>query len=206
MANIARYGFRWKYSQLDPNQASPPIERKRVASGYQAAPSAVNVNLWPGDPVKLVNDGTVALAAAGDAIYGVIASIQPYFDGAKMVSGSSLPGGTTYGSVLERQSFLNVIPVASQVFAVSADDNTTATTEAGYNALIEENADISINQVSGDLHAYPKLDISDHKTATAQCRIIDIDRSVTLDFSAVDLPLLVVFNEVQQAPFVTAGV
>lgn len=204
--NTALYGFRWQYSLAG---RDPTILRCRVASGYQAAPGGVNVDLNPGDPVILVNDGTVALAAATQSIFGVVQGIGQYYNsgiGAMVPGGPSLPGGVTYGTKLERQSFIYVCLAANQVFEIDADDNVTATTEAGYNALIEENCDITINQVSGDTHAYPLLDISDHKTATAQVRIIDLARQGNFDFSGTRVKLLVTINEVQQAPYVTAGV
>jgi len=204
--NAAQYGFRWQFSLVGRDM---PIVRKRVASGYQAAPGGVNVDLNVGDPVILVNDGTIALAAAGNSIYGIIAGIGQYYNagiGAKVPGGPSLPGGTAYGTNLDNQSIVFVVPAANQVFEIDCDDNVTATTEAAYIALIEENADITINQVSGSTTAKPLLDISDHKTATAGCRIVDLGKQGNFDYSGTRVKLLVTVNEVQQAPYVTAGV
>lgn len=204
--NLAQYGFRWQYSLASED---PIAFRVRVASGYQASPGGVNVDLNVGDPVIMVSDGTVALAAATNPVYGIVDGIGPYYNagiGAMVPGGPALPGGTTYGSNLARQSFIYILPVANQVFEVDADDNVTATTEAAYNALIGENCDITINQVSGDTHAYPLLDISTHVTTSAQCRIIDIGRQGNTDFAGTRVKLLVTFNKVQQAPYVTTGV
>lgn len=206
--NPAKYGFRWQQNRGGANMK--PL-RVRVASGYQAAPGAVNVDLNVGDPVKKVNDGTVALCAAGDATFGIVVGIGPYYVGAPinaMVSGGvSLPGGTTYGTLLERQSFIYIVPAADQIFEVDADDKTTFTTEATYNAAIGENVDITINQVAGDTHAYPKADISTHATTnTLVWRIVDLARWPGQDYSGANVKLLVTCNVVQQAPFQTTGV
>jgi hypothetical protein len=166
----------------------------------------VNVDLNVGDPVKLVSDGTVALAAAGDSIYGVITGVAPYYDGTTMVFNNKLPGGTTYGSVLERTSYVYVLPVAGLVFEVDCDENTTATTQAAYTAFIEENCDLSLNADATTKQARPLLDISTHVTTTAQWRIYDLSRRIDQDFSGTRVKLLVVCNEVQQAPYVTTGV
>lgn len=202
--NPGLYGFRWVKSRT--GSGIPVVEYYAVASAYQAAPGGVNVDLNIGDPVKKVNDGTVALAAATDAIFGIIADIAPYWDGTKKVRSNRLPGGTTYGSLLDRESRVGIILFADNIFEVVCDDSSTATTQAAYTALIGENADITINQVSGDTHAYPKLDISDHKTATAQCRLVALSNRVDIDYAGANVPLLVTGNEVQQAPFQVTGV
>lgn len=204
--NAALYGARFQYSRGGPNEK---VMRVRVASAYQASPGGVSVDLNVGDPIKKVNDGTIALCAAGDAIFGWVAGIGQYYSaaiGGIVPGGVSLPGGTTYGSVLERQSFVFITPAAGMVFEMDVDDNTTATTEAGYTALIGENCDITINQVSGDTHAYPLVDISDHKTGTAQLRIVDLARYIPQDYSGTRVKLLMTTNEVQEAPFQTTGV
>lgn len=204
--NAALYGLRWVESRF--GSAYPAVEKFPVASAYQAAPGGVNVDLNIGDPVKKVNDGTVALCAAGDATFGVVVGVLPYYDGAKMVRANRLPGGTTYGSNLERQSFVEIIPIAGQIFECIVDDNTTATTQAAYTAFIGENVDISINQTSGDTHAYPKLHITGHEAggATKVWRIVGLSRRNNIDFTGLNVPLLVTGNLVQQAPWQTTSV
>ena len=204
--NMALYGFRWQRSRFDVLELT---ERAYVASAYQAAPSAINVDLRPGDPVVKVSDGTVALAAAGNATYGIVAGIGQYFDGEVMrPGGASLPGGTTWGTLSERISVVHIIPVAGQVFEIDCDDATTATTEAAYRAFIGENCDISINAVSGDKRAYPLLDISTHETSgnSRVWRIVDLALGGNLDFSGTRVKLLVTAAQVQQAPFAVNGV
>jgi hypothetical protein len=204
--NPALYGFRWVESRT--GSAYPSLERFPVASAYQAAPGGVNVDLNIGDPVKKVNDGTVALCAAGDACFGIVAGVAPYYDGTKMARANRLPGGTTYGTNLERQSFVFLILAADNIFEAVCDDAVTFTTQATYTAAIGENVDITINQVSADTHAYPKLDISTHETggATKVWRIVGLSKKNNVDFTGANVPLLVTGNLVQQAPWQTTSV
>lgn len=204
--NPALYGFRWVESRT--GSGYPVTHRFPVASAYQAAPGGVNVDLNVGDPVKKVNDGTVALCAAGDATFGIIVGISPYFDGSKMVRGKSLPGGTTYGSNLERTSYVHIALAADNIFECVCDDAVTFTTQATYTAAIGENVDITINQVSGSTLATPKLDISVHETGGAAkvWRIVGLSFKNNIDYSGANVPLLVTGNLVQQAPFQTTSV
>lgn len=201
--NTHLYGFRY-HSNLN-GVACPQPLKMRVASAYQAAPSAINCDLNVGDPVKYVSDGTIALAAAGESIFGVIVGIGPTnYSGSGFAYTKSLPGGTT--SSLARPIFVHVLPVASLLFEVDVDENTTATTEATYITYIGENADHSLNPVAGSTLADPMLDISGHQTATAGWRIVDVSRRPDTDYSGTYVKLIVSCNEVQQAPYVTAGV
>lgn len=202
--NAIMYGFRWQRSRGGTNLVP---ERVRVASAYQASPGGISVDLRPGDPVKKVSDGTVALVAVGDPTFGIVVGIGPYFDGTRMRPGGvSLPGGTAYGTLLERQSIIYIVPVAGEVFEIDCDDNVTATTEATFNSYIGENCDITLNAVAGSTYANPRLDISTHNTtATLDWRIVDIARFPN-DFTGNYVKLLVTANTVQQAPIQATGV
>jgi hypothetical protein len=177
-----------------------------VASNPTFTSNGITVSLRPGDPVKKVSDGTVILAAAGDALFGVVCDVLPFFDGTKMVRAAALPSATTYGSNLERQSKVAIYLMEGNLFECICDDATTATTQAAYTAFIGENLDLSMNGVSGDLNAYPKLDISSHATADGQLRIVNLSYRPNIDYSGANVPLIVTGNEVQQAPDVTVGV
>lgn len=206
--NASLYGFRWQKIMGAGQGDLQPI-RCPVASAYQAAPSATNVDLNVGDPVKRVSDGTVALCAAGDATYGIIVGIAPFWDSVQKVMrfGNALPGGTTYGTVVPRQSFVWVVPVANQIFEVDCDDNVTFTTYLTYQAAIGENCDITINQSSSTAKANPRLDISTHATTnTLVWRIVDIPRQDAQDYTGNFVKLLVQANVVQQAPYQATGV
>lgn len=206
--NQALYGFRWQ-KQLGLGSTPQPF-RAFVATGYQATSNAINVDLRPGDPVKRVSDGSVALLAAGTEVpYGIILAIAPFYDSVlgAMKFGNSLPGGTAWGTITDRQSVVSVVPVANQVFEIDADDNTTFTTLAGYQAAFGENADLTMNGVSGDTHAYPKLDISTHATTnTLNWRILETATRVNQDYSGANVKLLVTANIAQQAPYTILGV
>lgn len=207
--NQINYGFRWQRSQLGRADSQPNEEF--VASGYQAAPGAVNVDLNVGDVVKRAADGSLTLCVATEAAYGVIDYIYPSWDAVNNVMRftGSLPGGTAWGTVQDRRSRLGVIPVAGHVFEVDCDDAVTATTEGQYRALIGQNCDISINAVAATRKANPRLDISTQNvTATLIWRIVGIAPRLpgSIDFSGNYVKLLVTANVVQQAPFQPLGI
>lgn len=203
--NAVRYGFTW-YRTRAGGTAPKPL-RVRVASGYQGSVSSVNVDLQIGEPVKKVSDGTVAHAAAGDAIFGVVVGVGPYYNSTlgAMLPSNRLPGGTTATVGTDRESAVYIIPAADQEFLCCADDNTTATTISGYIAFIGENAD-HVTATAVAPNGNYLLDISDHKTGSAQWRIVDIAPFPAIDYTGNYVPLIVTCNEVQQAPFQTTGV
>ncbi len=181
-----------------------------VASAYQGQNGgAQSIDLCIGDPVKRVSDGTVAHAAAGDVvIMGVVVGICPFWSASlgAMTFGDRLPGGTTYTTLLDRQSFVMVQPVNDMIFEVDCDDAVTATTFLTYQALIGENCDHAYT-VGSEPISDCNLDISDHKTATAQWRIVDISPTMNnRDFSGAFVKLLVTCNESTFPPFSTSGI
>lgn len=203
--NEIRYGFRWQKGFGSRTDCEP--FRAFVATGYQAAPGAVNVDLNVGDVVKRVSDGSVSLCVAAEAPYGVIVGIAPYYDTSlgAMKIGNSLPGGTAWGTLTERQSVVWVVPVANQVFEADCDDNVTATTLAGYQAFYGENVELSINAVAP--RANPRVDISLHATTnTLMWRILEVAPRVNQDFTGNYVKLLVTANIAQQAPYTVLGV
>src|SRR4051812_24781483 len=133
--NPARYGFRW-HSSLQGTSHPKPV-RGRVASGLSSSvsPGPVTCNLNVGDPVKMVNDGTFAMCASGDAVYGIIEGFWAQsFSGnlpAYLAFLDNLPSGTTW-SGLDNQIFLQIVPAAGQIFEAICDDNTTAVLETTY--------------------------------------------------------------------------
>lgn len=208
--NQYQYGFRW-HSFLHGGTGRPAPVKKRLASGLAitANPGAVSVDLNVGDPVKLVNDGTITLAAAGDSIYGIVDGIGPTdFVGSAVGSAwnTKVPTGTTGTVGGEREIYVHVLPAAGSIFRVVCDDNVTATTLAAYIAFIEENCDHVFIPDATNKKAKPALDISTHAAATSGWRIHDMTRQINQDPSGAFFEVLVTCNEVQQAPFVTAGV
>lgn len=211
--NTHEYGFRWVKGEL--GQVTPPIQRVRLASAYQPAAGGTNVDLHPGDPLQIASTGTGTICVGSEGTqsitYGIYVGQGPEFDGTVMQPRNKHIGGSgAYGTNLERQTYVYVIPVAGQIFEIDCDDSSTATTEAAYYALIGENADfvlVADTTNTNDPKADPKLDISTHATTSAlQCRIVDIAPRVNTDFSGLNVRLRVVFNKVQQSPYNTTGV
>src|SRR3990167_5737804 len=105
------YGFRYVRSRY--GSAFPGLIYKTVATGQDDVDdAAVSVNLRPGDPVKLVSTGGVTLAVTTDAVFGIIHTIGPYWDGAKMVFGKHLPNQNSWGTVEDRRPMLGIIPAS----------------------------------------------------------------------------------------------
>lgn len=194
MANTTLRGFRWHHSKNGAKQ--PPIIWQHVADDYAT-------KLCRGDALKYVTDG-LERAAAGDAIICGVMVGAKYWDGTFYKHSKYVPASTSYDTNLARQTKIGFIPVGGQVFEVDADDGVTATTEAGYLALINENADHIVE--SGSLNiSYMALDISDHKTATAQWRIVGVAGYPNQDFASSRVKLLVECNESAEPTYSTSG-
>lgn len=148
-----------------------------VASGYNTA------DLYVGDPVSPVNDGSVIRTVAGSAtgIFGVITAILQFrnSDGVLVRNGKYIPSGTTWTADAERTQVM-VMPAASALFEVDADDGASITTIAGARSAVGENCDhIYVTPDQGLALSGALLDISTHAvTATLQWRV----------FAALDQP------------------
>lgn len=193
MANTTLRGFRWVRSEF--GTGKPPIAEMPVASAYGTV-------LCPGDALKFAADGSLARAAAGDALVShIMVGVRQYWDGTIRRPGKFLPV-STWGTDLTKQSIIRCIPVTGQVFEVDADDGTTAATETTMQALINENCDLVVE--SGSLNiSYMALDISTHVTTSAQFRIVDISKRLDQDFTASRVKLLVQANESELAGYLT---
>jgi hypothetical protein len=208
MDNIAIYGFRpfvGRYS------ADAPIVEKFVATAYQAAPGAVNVDLNIGDPVIRVSDGSVAIAVAGatNPVHGVIVGVPRIWDaglGAVRPS-DKVPGGTAWTSI-DRQTRVLVRLAMGTLWEVDVDDAVTATTLAAYQAFIGENVNIIYSASATTGKASPKVDISLHATTnTFQCNIVDVSPSQNnQDFAGGNVKLIVQFNLPDENPPLILGV
>jgi hypothetical protein len=173
--NTLRYGFRpWKPKFGDNFQ----VLRMPLASAYRPTltigAGSVYVPLRAGDVVKYLNDGTCSIAAGTESdtpdtvMYGVVAGFEPLFDGTKMVPSNYYPSaGVTYGSNIERESRVLIIPVESAYFEVCADDAVTATTYAAHLLLGGQNCR-HVYSLSGAStpDTGTLLDISDHNTTS----------------------------------------
>lgn len=198
MANLLRGGFRWVGSKTAPAGMSMPVIILPVASAYGTV-------LYRGLPVKLASTGTIQAAAPGDAVYGIFDGAEQYYDGTQVRKGASLPV-STYGSNLSRQSKARVIPVRDQFFEIDADDASTFTTQATYQAAVGENAEWAAGTPVGD-QSGALLDISGHATTnTLSVRIENIPNQEEQDFAALGVKLTVSFNLIQDATSSATGV
>jgi hypothetical protein len=177
------------------------IERA-IADAYQHTVSS-NVDIGVGDPVKLVSTGTVAAATAGDAVYGVISAVKQYWDGSRLRSGSVVPGGSTGGGLIARQTRVLVLPASAYIWEVDVDENTTFTTYATYQDAIGENADLIETRtlINGVYRSRPRLDISTNATTHSLVfRIEGIsDTKNNVDYAGANVKLLVSVNKTEEA-------
>jgi hypothetical protein len=187
--NVRRYGFRWASSA---NGSSQPVTvRKHVASGVTFSDGSNTVPLSAGDPVKLKSDGGVELAASGNAVYGIVLGVGPYWDGTKMVRGSTLPSGTTWGTNYERQSWVYVAPASQGLWEIDAEDS-SYTSEATYRNAVNLQFDHAFDTAI-TTSAWPQLKTSTAGATTDKTwRLEDISPTVeNQDFSGLYVKLLV---------------
>jgi hypothetical protein len=198
--NRAGYGFRFYRSKY-----GRPLEnciRKLVASNatFSVTGGATAVGLGAGDPVKLVNDGTVMLANGAettpDDIWGVVVGVGPYWDGTLMQQKKVLPSNAVWGTNMSRASYVWVVPIEQAYWEIDADDATTATTEAAYMAFIGENVSMVLTGASGELRAAPKVDISTHATTNSlKLRIFEISTTAdNVDYAGLNVKVVVEVN------------
>lgn len=190
--NTTRRGFRWAYAKNGAKM--PPVRWVHVADDY-------GTKLCIGDAVKFVADGLERAAAGNANICGVINACK-YWDGTYYKHSRLVPASTSYDTNLSRQTKLGIIPVQGQVFEVDADDKTTATTLAGYQALINENCDHVIESGTDNV-SYMALDISTHVITSAQWRIVGIKEEPNQDYSGLRVKLFVECNESEEPAFST---
>lgn len=208
MDNPAIYGLRPFFGRYS---ADAPAQRAFVATAYQASPGGTNVDLNIGDPVIRVSDGSVAIAVAGagNAIYGVIVAVEKIWDaglGATRPS-DKVPGGTVWASI-DRQTRVLVRLAQGTLWEVDVDDAVTATTLAGYQAFIGENVNLIYSASATTGKASPKVDISGHATTnTFQFNIVDVSPTcMNMDFAGANVKLIVQCNLPDENPPLILGV
>jgi hypothetical protein len=203
MDNMAKYGFRWSISAN--SHPCPNPLRRHVADGYQAKAdnTTSNVDLNIGDPVKIMADGTVALANTGEAVEAIITGIEPYWNGSAMQPTNRLPGGTTGGGLFERKSAVLIVPANSGYWEADMVPLVVGGTEALYEAMIGENIDhVIVADVSNPSQpkANPKLS-GVHTSVSAQWRFMGIATTfANQDFAGNNVKMLVRINESTETP------
>lgn len=219
MDNVKRYGIRWSTGYNGKPHPQPIEMAVASAANFSISGYGTNVNLNVGDPVKLNTDGTVSLAGGNEngqtsqAIWGIVVGMggQGYFNGTRMVRSQNLPSGVTYGTAIDRQSKVLVVPASGGFWEVDCDDIVTATTYLAYQALIGENVDHQLVPAAATavtLSANPVLDISGHNPATAglSFRIVGVSQTVeNQDFAGQWVKLIVSVNDGAEPFFTNVG-
>jgi hypothetical protein len=207
-ANRAKYGFRF-FRGIDGSLNMPAPEEMIVATSqsFDVSGGAANVYLRPGDPVIKLSTGGVNLCNGTEnsqtavGPYGIVVGIKSYWDGTVMKPSNRLPSDIAWGTNLDRQSKVYVIPFNAAIWEIDVDDSSTATTEAAYQAFIGENADYQLKGASGESYAAPRLDISTHATTnTPTCRIVGVSPSMENRYFDGDYVKLLVRANLAQVP------
>ena len=198
--NVAKYGLR----PYQANGAVPKAQRMSVASGYDGVDNAAaSVVISPGDPVKLVSTGTVALCQDTEACWGVVQSVLPYWNAAEgvMTPSRTLPNQVVWGTIEERRYWLMVVPVNNSQWEIDCDDATTATTFTAYQLLVGQNVEVKLNGNTTLTTAKPQCDISTvATTGTLIWRIEGISQSEdNKDFSGANVKVVLSCNVSQAA-------
>ena len=215
--NSHKYGFRFARSLH--GEPQPQIQRMRLASAYSPSANGTAVGLEVGDPVELLSTGYVDLCPGVEATpgtagnpWGIVMGFGPLYNSqlGRMDPSAYYPtGGITYSTNLERMSYVWVCPVFGNLWSLDCDDNTTATTEAAYVALLGENVEhiLAVDTTNANRpKADPFLHITGHATTnTFHWRIVDYSMSVGQDFSGKNVSLIVQANVTSEAPFTALG-
>lgn len=204
MANIAMGGARWVKRRGGLNLEGR--EECPVASAYGTA-------IFFGDLVKRVSDGTIAAAAAGDAIYGIAAGVVRFKNSAGVfpVAQNHLPASITYTGAPHisnpQASIVAVIPLSKDDI-IEMDVDTAVATITAAQDLVGNNFDIVAtagNSTSGR-SGYVVNNASGQGTGTAQLRLLEIVPDPLNDVTAVNWKGRFLVNEsTEPAPGTATG-
>lgn len=220
MPNTHTYGFRFARS-FDGNE-TPQTIVKPIASGYApntgadgAGGTAVNLNI--GDPVQLLNDGTVRLVQPGaatdgtdmdDRTFGIVAGFPRLMVGGFPRPNGFYTSGTTYTGD-DQQTLCKIIPVHDNIFEIDCDTTGQPTTKAAWQSLVGTANFIYtvLTSGAGAPKANPRLDISTHNETTQlnQLRVVGLSKRFDQQDPTLEhVTLEVIFNEQQLFPTVVS--
>lgn len=223
MANTHRYGFRFArgVSATDP----PAIFTIPIATGY--APTTIvgagtSVNLNIGDPVRLLEDGTIGLVQAGqdvaaanadsdDYALGIVVGFPRVLVGGYPRPGSFYTSGTAYtgGIGSDNAPLVSIIPVEGNVFELDSAAAPSPATLSGALAYTGMTAAMSYSVLTsgnGQPKANPLLDLSTAVAGGAnQCQLVIVGlgkSGYTQDFTAANVTFQVMWGakQLQSSP------
>lgn len=219
MANQHNYGFRWFRSIHGGD--TPQCFTLPIASGYApntgadgSGGTAVNLNI--GDPVQILDDGTVRLVQPGaattaavldDATFGIVAGFPRVKSNGAVKPESFYTSGTTYsGGIAGAEATLcTIIPVLGNIFEVDcgAAPGTSFDTAAEWAGAVGAQVHFTYSVLTagrGQPKANPLLDMSSINSTTGirQLRIVGMSKlGDTQEFDGASVRMQVMFNAVQ---------
>ncbi len=218
MANQHNYGFRF-FRSLSGND-TPQIFTLPIASTYApntgvdgSGGTAVNLNI--GDPVQLIDGGTLRLVQPGQATttavlddntFGIVAGFaQVKISGAIRPNGF-YPSGTVYSGGIQgaEATLVTVIPVKDNIFEIDAgaapgasfDDQNEWASAVGKGAHFTYSV---LTAGIGQPKANPLISTTfNSTTGISQLRIVGLSKlGGAQDYTAANVRLQVIFNAVQ---------
>jgi hypothetical protein len=218
MPNQHNYGFRF-FRSLSGSD-TPQIFTLPIASGYApntgvdgAGGTAVNLNV--GDPVQLIDGGTLRLVQPGqatttavldDATFGVVVGFARVFVNGGIRPNSYYPSGTTYTGGIGGQNatLVSVIPVKDNIFEIDAGaaPGTSFDDQSEWAGAVGKGAHFTYSVLTsgiGQPKANPLISTTfDSTTGVRQLRVVGLSKlGDTQDYTAANVRLQVMFNAVQ---------
>lgn len=218
MANPHRYGFRFLKNRWGGD--TPEVYTGFFASGYTpnvTGATTCNVNI--GDPVRLMDSGAFQLTEPGELddddanerTFGIVCGFPQVLINGAVRPNAYYPTNTVYGTNLNNQTIVQVIPVEGCVWEIdTATTSSSFDTKAEFQAVIGSVARFTytqINSTTANPKANPMLELSfGESTVVRQLRVVGLGRGFEqYDLTLANVPLQVVFNQVQASPWRTAG-
>ncbi len=185
-------GFRYYGSLLGENVV-PRTVPKQVASAYGTA-------IFKGDPVKKVSDGTVAISAAGDPVYGIVVACHYLTTAGVYIDSNYVPASISYTP--DRVRTIVDIIIATPMTIFEAQSNAAIADIATARGYVDENVDhvaTAAGNTGTGLGGY-QLAMSTHNTTTSQWRLFDISPADANDVTVINHRWLVIANETHNLP------
>lgn len=177
-------------------QSNPKPRRMQVATAYGTA-------IFCGDPVKKVNDGSVSIAAAGEAIYGIVSAVHYLTTAGVYVDKNYVPASIAYTADRTRTIVDVIVAYPGIRFKVCAD--AAIATVATARTYVDENVDHVATAAgnTGTGRSGYQIAIAGHQTATAQWRLSELlcgDDDPTNDPTQANHYWIVEANETHNLP------